>query len=345
MWHLEKPTKTTLDKYTKKLLPNLKKNIENSGSLTPNVKDVLLPPMVAGGKDESHLKALLISEPVDLFVLSENLMSQIIPGYNFNELSEYSKAVKAKSRTPLQATLVRKYDILEKLAKVFDYQGSLGGNKTRSYAITDAANHNTCVYCNRQYTFNIVREGGKNNKNRIARPDLDHWFPKSLFPLMSLSYYNLIPSCTVCNRSAKLDEIWTLDTHIHPYLTTSDAPTFKFRYNVGINGTWEIDFDNLNGKEENTMKSLCLKEVYQKHCGLEVADLIELATKNNGSYMKQLYGTILNLYTGGSEKAKAYRLLLGTEMLPVAYKNRPLSKLKKDIIEQIEKAQTINFFE
>lgn len=345
MWHLEKPNQETLDKFVKKLLPNLKKRIERNANLRQDVKDILLPLMPDGSKDESNLKRLLINEPADLFALSESLMSQMITDYKFAELQDYSEAVKAFQTTPDQDALLLKYDLLPELVKTFNYNGELGGNKSRSFAIVEASNHNTCVYCNRQYTFNIIRDGGKNDENRIARPALDHWFPKSLFPLMSLSYYNLIPSCTICNSSVKSDEIWTLTTHIHPYLTAPDVPVFKFRYKKGINVLWEIDFDNLRGQEENTVKSLCLKEAYQAHSGLEIADLIELASKNNGSYMKQLYGKILKLYTGGVDKPKAYRLLFGTEMLPATFKNRPLSKMKKDIIKQIEKAQGMKFFE
>lgn len=33
------------------------------------------------------------------------------------------------------------------------------------------------------------------------------------------------------------------------------------------------------------------------------------------------------------------------EMMPLAYKNRPMSKLKRDIMEQIEKAEGLKFFE
>ena len=345
MWHLEKPTQEILDNYVKKLLPNLKKRIENDPNLRQVVKDVLLPLKADGSREVNILKSLLINEPADLFVLSESLMGQMITDYNFSELQDYSKAQKAFHKTPVQLALLSKYNLLSKLVVTFNYDVQLGNNKTRSYAMVAAANHNTCVYCNRQYTFNIVRNGGKNDDNRIARPALDHWFPKSLFPLMSLSYYNLIPSCTICNSAVKSDEIWSLSTHIHPYLTPPNVPVFKFRYKKGINNSWEIDFENLSGQEENTVKSLCLKEAYQAHSGLEIADLIELASKNNGSYMKQLYGEILKLYTGGGDKPKAYRLLLGTEMLPATFKNRPLSKMKKDIIEQIEKAQGMKFFE
>lgn len=345
MWHLEKPTQETLDKYIKKLLPNLKKRVESSEYLTQELKDVLLPPLSDGSADESNLKRLLINEPADLFALSESLMSQMITDYKFAELQDYSTAVKAFQKTPAQQALLQKYNLLPKLVDIFNYNGELSSNKSLSYAIVAAASHNTCVYCNRQYTFNIVRDGGKNDNNRIARPALDHWFPKSLFPLMSLSYYNLIPSCTICNSSVKSDEIWTLSTHIHPYLTSPDVPVFKFRYKKGINDSWDIDFENLSGREEKTVKSLCLTEAYKAHSSLEIADLIELASKNNGSYMKQLYGEILKLYTGGGDKPKAYRLLLGTEMLPSTFKNRPLSKMKRDIIEQIEKAQGMKIFE
>lgn len=345
MWHLEKPSKKTLDDYATKLLPALKKKIEKSTKLSQAVKGILLPPLADGSKDDKRLRALLVSEPRRLFWLSEGLMKRILPSYNRTELNDLAKAVKAINKTPQQNNLISKYSILNDLKNAFDYNGILGGNKSRAYRLTAAAMHNTCVYCNRQYTFNIVRDGGKNDDNRIARPALDHWFPKSLFPLMSLSYYNLIPSCSVCNSSAKTDEIWMFSTHIHPYLTKPDVPQFKFRYKKGINSNWDIDFDGLAGIEKNTVESLCLQEAYQAHSDLEVADLIELATKNNGTYMKQLYGTILGLFTGGLDKAQAYRLLLGTEMMSDAYKNRPMSKLKRDIIEQIEKVQKIKFFD
>lgn len=345
MWHLEKPSKKTLDVYADKLLPALKKRIETSSTLSQTVKDILLRPKADGSKDESELRGLLTEEPIALFARSERLMGQILSGYNVMDMPTLAKAKKNAKPDATQKALKSKYSILDDLNKAFNYSEVLGRNKSRAYRLTAAAMHNTCVYCNRQYAFNIVRDGGKNDDNRIARPDLDHWFPKSLFPLMSLSYYNLIPSCSVCNSSAKTDEIWMFSTHIHPYLTKPDVPQFKFRYKKGINSNWDIDFDGLAGIEKNTVESLCLQEAYQAHSDLEVADLIELATKNNGTYMKQLYGTILGLYTGGLDKAQAYRLLLGTEMMSDAYKNRPMSKLKRDIIEQIEKVQKIKFFD
>ncbi len=279
MWHLEKPSTKDLDDFAKRLLPSLITRIEGSSVLTQGVKDLLLPPLLGGGKNDERLKALLVSEPIRLYWLSEGIMKRIIPGYNVSELPDYARAVKAINKSSAQIALIGKYAILRDLEEVFSYTKALGGNKYRSYTITAAANHNTCVYCNRQYSFNIERNGGKNDNDRIARPALDHWFPKSLFPLMSLSYYNLIPSCTICNSVAKSDDVWLLTTHIHPYLTSPDVPKFRFRYKVGLGSSWEICFDKLAGIEKTTVESLFLKEAYQAHSGLEVADLIELATK------------------------------------------------------------------
>lgn len=345
MWHLDKPSQQTLDAYANTLLYWLIKRIEKSTDLPQYVKDLLVKKNVDGSRNDTVLRRLLTNEPYELFELSESLMRQIITGYNSEELSDVSKAKKSQQPDDAQQALIKKYELLKKLEDSFGYNAAISQNKNRSYKITAAGNHNTCVYCNRQYTINIERNGGTNDDNRIVRPALDHWFPKSLFPLMSLSYYNLIPCCTVCNSQVKKDEIWGLTTHVHPYLTMPDEPKFKFRYKAGVDSTWDIDFDGLADKEERTAKSLCLQEVYQAHSSMEIADLIEFATKNNGTYMKQLFGTILKLYTSGVGKTKAYRLLIGTEMMSDAYKNRPMSKLKKDLIEQIEKAQGIRFFE
>ena len=33
--------------------------------------------------------------------------------------------------------------------------------------------------------------------------DLDHFLPKSICPLVGLSFYNFVPSCSVCNEKLK----------------------------------------------------------------------------------------------------------------------------------------------
>lgn len=44
-----------------------------------------------------------------------------------------------------------------------------------------------CPYCNRSYVHPYYSSGGK------TRADIDHFLPKSQYPYLALSFYNLIP--------------------------------------------------------------------------------------------------------------------------------------------------------
>lgn len=59
-------------------------------------------------------------------------------------------------------------------------------------------NINTCFYCNKTYINSYEIENSKKNQF-----DIDHFIPKSRCPLFSLSLYNFVPSCQVCNSRIK----------------------------------------------------------------------------------------------------------------------------------------------
>ena len=344
MWHIEPPDDVTLNEYAKKILPGLKGRIEKCG--INDIKNALLKDD-AGNDTNDILRHLLIFPPKKLRDLSESLMVKIIAGYDIKELPDFVKfrLLEDNKLKANEVVIKNRYKYLKTLEDIFGYDKYLGNSSKKTYEMIKRTNHNTCVYCNRQYAFTIVRGKGKKDEDRIARPALDHWYPESLFPLMSLSYYNLIPSCTICNSSVKLSSIWTLETHIHPYTTRAADPGFSFKYCPGIDSTWEIRLCDFNGdsRVKKTAEDLCLQEVYQCHAGLEVADLLEIARKDNGTYLNQVYDIILKKFGNSTDKEKAYRLLLGTEMMIGNYKNRPFSKLKKDILNQLEKEEGISF--
>lgn len=344
MWHIDAPSLEELNNYADKLLPGLKTRIKkcgNSGVIRALLRDEY------GQDTEQTLRDLLILPPMQLRDYSDSLMLQIIKGFSYDELSQLLviKCKNKKDITQDEKFLLDKYSILSELEDLFGYEKYLGRSTRKTFAMVKMSGHNTCVYCNRQYTFAIERNSGKNDNDRIARPALDHWYLKSLFPLMSLSYYNLIPSCTICNSSVKHSELWTLETHVHPYMTSSSDPGFSFRYRPGLSSSWEVylaDFDP-DPKVKKTAEALCLQEVYQCHSDLEVADLLELTRRNNWTYLNQVYDIILAKLGGGTDKEKAYRLLLGTEMVADKHKNRPFSKLKRDILEQLKQEEHISY--
>lgn len=67
----------------------------------------------------------------------------------------------------------------------------------------DSLNVRYCPYCNAETVGNAAlktRSGGI----KLHQSELDHFIPKGKYPLVSLSLYNLIPSCSRCNSRFKL---------------------------------------------------------------------------------------------------------------------------------------------
>lgn len=324
MWYLEKVDEETLKEYVDKLDKGLKNRIESS-NLSDAQKKFLL--------ENDVIKELLTREPKALHDLHKKLMSRLIPDYNENELPVYAKAKKKKQRNEDEQQMMNKYSVLQMLSDAFDYKGAISNKKKVSYWITKKKGQNVCTYCNRQYVFTV--EDNEDSNKKIARPELDHWFPKELYPIMSLSFYNLIPCCELRNSSAKGSSLFNFDTHIHPYCNDKPNPNFKFSYMPNSNGTWSVDFIELNGKEKNMVDDFCLKEIYHYHDGYEITEILNLATKNNGTYLQSLLHTILHDFSPMNIE-DVYRMLFGTEYLPQNQDKRPLSKLKYDLISAVE---------
>ena len=80
-----------------------------------------------------------------------------------------------------------------------------------------------CVYCN---MHPIVASKKPGFKKLICH--FDHFFAKSVYPWLSYSFFNLIPSCQTCNSMLKGSIEFTLENHLHPYLDSFDD-YLKFR--------------------------------------------------------------------------------------------------------------------
>lgn len=67
----------------------------------------------------------------------------------------------------------------------------------------DSLNVRYCPYCNAETVGNAAlktRDGGI----KLHQSELDHFIPHEKYPLLSLSLYNLVPSCSRCNSRFKL---------------------------------------------------------------------------------------------------------------------------------------------
>ena len=208
--------------------------------------------------------------------------------------------------------------------------GYEGFQEKYSKEFLDLIGVDTCIYCNRNYTINIT-------KNH-SRAELDHWFPKTQFPLLSLSFYNLIPSCHSCNHikgNPKIDWEKALKEYIHPYFKENkEGFSFDFFYNKSLDKlNIETKSFKKSTKTDETLIFNKTKDIYNSHSEKELRDLVNLRYKYSKNYIKILSeDTFKNLKIS---KDEIYRTIFGIEINENDFHKRPFSKFKKDIIDKL----------
>ncbi len=184
-----------------------------------------------------------------------------------------------------------------------------------------------CPYCEKNYVNLVETKDGSRN----IKPDLDHYYPKSLYPFLACSIENLIPACQVCNSRLKRDVDFYRTKHIHP-LKDRFFERIKFNYNAG--GIIYVENNlSFNKNEKNYLNTFRIQEIYSTHN--EIKD--DLKTKFD-KYNKIKRKHLIKSCPSFNE----YEIL---EMVFYEYKNEnkkhPLRKLKKDLFE-IMKEETLD---
>lgn len=210
------------------------------------------------------------------------------------------------------------------LTKIFNYVWFRDNPFYDAYTLCKNLQIESCIYCNRLYTTTVITTKNK----KVIRPTLDHWFTQEACPILALSFYNLIPSCSPCNSSVKHSNPFLIKSHIHPYVDRNITSKYKLRslYDKSLT-TFKVTVEPANTRAHATLISMQIAEIYQHHQS-ELADLDLLKRKYNKTYLKEL-GRLL----GGSLTEKdVYRIMFGVEYEDDNFHKRPLSKLKKDIL-------------
>ncbi len=198
-----------------------------------------------------------------------------------------------------------------------------------AYKLAENLRQDTCIYCNRLYTHTIVSE-----KNElIARPTFDHWFTKSKFPILALSFYNLIPSCSICNSSVKGQDDYSLADIFHPYFKFTDLTKqldFRFSYDLENHLAAKSKIKTKNDFTKESIETMRLKEMYSVH-DEELRELIYLKKAYSHSYLDSLR-LILKEPVSDND---VYRLVFGVYFEDELLHKRPLSKMKKDVLIEL----------
>lgn len=217
--------------------------------------------------------------------------------------------------------------------EVFKYDLFTDKKKTLydAYDLAEDLDISTCIYCNRNYTNTIISK----DLRKISRPQFDHYFDKKNYPLLKLSFFNLIPSCSVCNTGIKLNKPFLLKTHTHPYLDNT-ANEFQFSYKFTSetkNGLRIILNSDEHSKIHKTLKDLELEEVYNANVDV-LRDLLKTRQAYSDKYLTILSEQVLEGVK--LSKEELYRLAFGSHFNEDKFLERPFSKFKKDILTELK---------
>jgi hypothetical protein len=279
-----------------------------------------------------RIEKILTCEPKKLYQINLLLLKTVVLNFSLKDFEIYFKIKRKRNKTLVEQNHIHKYkSIYDILENVFNYDvfSKKTNNNYSAYDLAEKLDVPTCPYCNRGYTKTVTKPF------KITRPTFDHWYSKSDFPLLALSFFNLIPSCNVCNSSVKGTDLFHLKTHFHPYFKF-DKPeqkiNFKFSYDHKDYSSFKFKIVNENDFSKNSTDAFKLKEIYETHED-EITDLRRLRDVYSDKYLQMLSNNILK-NTSTSDK-EIYRLAFGTHIDEAMFDRRPLSKMKKDILEEL----------
>lgn len=191
-----------------------------------------------------------------------------------------------------------------------------------------------CPYCNENYIFNRKK---KNNK-KYSMAQLDHFYPRDIFPIFSVSLYNLVPVCGPCNHIKSTTEIG-ISPHDHSFDFSQMKITYIPKSVDWIERAEDIDikfqYDEDNLEFEKRMRCnldiMGIEYSYHMH-----ADYVQEIIKKAQVYGKEIRSNLLNdfpdLFKSDEELIRAIfsNYIDSGDLL-----NRPLSKLTQDLLKEL----------
>ena len=321
--------------YSDNILPNIRNAyefIESQKSKSYSMKKYLelLKKIIDKGKD---------------FIIQKELFLD----YENKEIDKIIKIMKKKNKKSKSILEIRfeKLNISEEYLpnQLFCYKKLQTGNKDwNRHKLLSLIGIEICPYCQRNYISSY-----EENNDEKTTADLDHFYPKSLYPFLALSLYNFIPSCQICNSRFKGNK----DTRDSVYLYEEgfDKLGVKFRTSKEVISEIlgerysdfyvKIDYENLKNKEDgekvkNSIENLGLDRVYKKSHNQYIQNLLYNIEKYPENYLENC----VEMFESDVDKKKQLEEYF-KDIVKEPYRKRiengePLAKLTKDILEEFD---------
>ncbi|HRD81369.1 MAG TPA: hypothetical protein PLL53_11470 [Saprospiraceae bacterium] len=229
------------------------------------------------------------------------------------------------------------FSFFKTLYRYFSTENKLShnGNPYNGLTLVNDLDLSVCPYCNRNFILNTSKDGRRTC-------DFDHFFPSGEFPFLAVSFFNLIPSCKFCNQ-AKNDDWNTRPDKmlINPYESDERFP-FDAKFQVKIKGTAfyyklediEVMFkdDCISERFKNHIEAFHLDNLYKHHSDY----VIELIQKKY-LYSEEYLNALFKQYEGSifRNREDILRLVTTNFVDEKDLKNRPLAKLTRDVVAQL----------
>jgi hypothetical protein len=233
---------------------------------------------------DNRLKDILLARPpkLEAFRRYYNLLKK-----GLSCKKEYYEKQKDKNGNSLPS----KYSVFrDHLLNVFGYEKRYRSSVLRE--LGNRLNVKTCPYCNLHYTLCIEDFNSKDALELMTKFQFDHFIDKAEYPILSMSLYNLIPSCPTCNMGKSQEQL-TLD--FHPYYSDI-CKTFKFAvknptklYEGSVQADEEIELVETNGVDiAKYDRVFHIKKLYMRHKDV-MQDIFarayeEIYYSNNGNF-------------------------------------------------------------
>ena len=320
----------------------LQKLLENDFQITLS-KNIADAKKIIEDEDYAELKTLIgkeYSDEFSVFIFYNAIQQSISTIHNpiiKKELLELDWfRVLVGSIQDLREIIKDNYCILSKLyplqkdfeeyQKIFEdlYKDKLSSNdKLKRNFFSIFTNINVCPYCNRNFINPIYKENSVGTDNKNQSPDIEHFFPKSIYPFLSLSISNLLPSCAFCNK-IKSD----VDTFQHNCLSPYEIKNSDFRFDFTLH--------------TNQVKEV--KLISKTDCkNSEILHLESLYNEVHSKYINDMFDDVLKYTKRNKEFLDTFKILTEDDYKKLFrnyykeedFNKQPLSKMTKDLYNQI----------
>lgn len=217
----------------------------------------------------------------------------------------------------------------EALSRAFNYNYFRESEELRNLAMR--LNVKTCPYCNMHFTLYAEDDSGQ---EKYAKFQFDHFYDKKMYPMFSMSLYNLVPSCSVCNGSKKQQK---LSIAFNPYYGSISRSFFfeaddvlELLYGMKKADQFSIKMIPVGNPTEfaEYENAFHLRALYSRH-GDMAREVFDKA------YLASYYGYPNNFpFIPGGDYSYLRRLWLGVYTEEKDIEKRPMTKFCNDLEEQ-----------